>query len=143
VFQPASKEAEVRRWLNTEKHHAADGHAHRHGAGRHDARIRAFTICFDRTIDWTAFGIWLTLLLHAHGADLLRVKGILNLGEGLPPVLVNGVQHLVHPPLHLDRWPDGDRRSRLVFIVRDIAQAAIEESFAAFQRALAPAPVAA
>jgi G3E family GTPase len=145
VFEPASKEAEVRRWLSEEAHHHRDGH-HDHGRGdpnRHDARIRAFTMSFDGRIDWTVFGIWLTLLLHAHGSDVLRVKGILNLGEGTPPVVINGVQHLVHPPLHLDRWPDGDRRSRLVFIVRDIAQGAIEKSFAAFQRALAPQAVAA
>src|SRR6185295_2644351 len=98
---------------------------------------------FDDTVDWTAFGIWLTMLLHAHGADVLRVKGILNVGQGVPPVVINGVQHLVHAPLHLERWPDGDRRSRLVFIVRDIERRAIEDSFAAFHRALAAATVAA
>jgi G3E family GTPase len=139
VFEPTSKEAEVRRWLAEEARHDHAGHDHRHRGdpNRHDARIHAFTMTFDGPVDWTVFGIWLTLLLHARGADVLRVKGILNLGEGAPPVVVNGVQHLVHPPLHLDHWPDGDRRSRLVFIVRDIQQAAIEASFAAFQRALA------
>jgi G3E family GTPase len=137
VFEAASKEVEVRRWLREEARHDHAGHHHHHGtANRHDARIHAFTMTFDEVVDWTVFGVWLTLLLHAHGADVLRVKGIHNLGEGMPPVVVNGVQHLVHPPRHLERWPDDDRRSRLVFIVRDIAQAAIEESFAAFQRAL-------
>ena len=144
VFEAASKEAEVRRWLATKRATTMPVTTTvTRDRNRHDARIHAFTMTFDGRVDWTVFGIWLTLLLHAHGADVLRVKGILNLGEATPPVVVNGVQHLVHPPLHLDRWPDADRRSRLVFIVRDIAQSAIEDSFAAFHRALAPQTVAA
>jgi G3E family GTPase len=144
VFEPASKTAEVRRWLAAEACHDQSGHAHHHGDhSRHDPRIEALTLTFDDAVDWTAFGIWLTLLLHARGADVLRVKGILNVGEGVPPVVINGVQHLVHPPLHLDRWPDDDRRSRLVFIVRDIEPEAIEKSFATFHRALAAKTVAA
>ena len=79
---------------------------------------------------------WLTLLLQAHGSDVLRVKGILNVA-GLPtPVAIHGVQHLIHTPVHLESWPDDDRRSRIVFIVRDIAREDIERSFAAFQKAL-------
>jgi G3E family GTPase len=138
VFDPASKAAEVQHWLAEEARHDHAAHEHHHGdPNRHDARIHAFTMTFDRTVDWTVFGVWLTLLLAAHGDDVLRVKGILNLGESAPPVVVNGVQHLVHPPQHLDRWPDDDRRSRLVFIVRDLTRAAIEDSFAAFHQALA------
>lgn len=148
VFDPASKTAEVRRWLAEERTDDHDGHSHTNGhhAGhdhhrdrnRHDARIHAFALTFDRPVDWTVFGLWLTLLLEAHGEDILRVKGILDLGGGAPPAVINGVQHLVHRPLHLDHWPDDDRRSRLVFIVRDLARETIEASFAAFQDALAP-----
>lgn len=148
VFEPASKSAEVRRWIAEEAkhHHSAgdphDGHRHGDDPNRHDAHIRAFSITFDRALDWTAFGIWLTMLLHAHGEDVLRVKGIIQIGDGTTAVVINGVQHLVHPPLHLDRWPDDDRRSRLVFIVRDIPREAIENSFAAFHGALGAEAVA-
>ena len=64
-----------RRWLAVD--HAA---AHRDGGdrNRHDARIHAFTLTFAAEVDWTVFGMWLTLLLHSHGANVLRVKGILN-----------------------------------------------------------------
>jgi G3E family GTPase len=72
------------------------------------------TISFDEPIDWTRYGIWLTMLLHRHGDALLRVKGILNVAEATTPAAVRGVQHLVHPPRHLGAWPDGDRRSRLL-----------------------------
>jgi G3E family GTPase len=46
--------------------------------------------------------------------------------------VIHGVQHIVHPPAHLGRWPDDDRRSRIVFIVRGLEQRLIERSLAAF-----------
>jgi G3E family GTPase len=107
------------------------GH-HSHNVNRHDARLQAFCLTFDRPLDWTAFGIWLSMLLHSRGTDVLRVKGLLNVFDADGPVVINGVQHLVHPPVHLPAWPDGDRRTWLVFIVRDIARADIERSLAAF-----------
>ena len=82
------------------------------------------------------------MLLHSHGTDVLRVKGLLNVAGNDNPVVIHGVQHLVHPPVHLAAWPDGDRRSRLVFIVRDIAQSEIERSLAAFNRLTQPASAA-
>jgi G3E family GTPase len=65
---------------------------------------------------------------------VLRVKGLLNVG-GAGPLLLNGVQHVVHPPVHLARWPDRDRRSRIVFIARGVEPAVVEASLAAFNRA--------
>lgn len=99
---------------------------------RHADDIRTLALSFDEPVDWTGFGIWLTMLLHRHGEALLRVKGILNIAGPETPVAVHGVQHLVHPPRHLNAWPDGDRRSRLVFIARGLDPAVIERSFRAF-----------
>jgi G3E family GTPase len=65
---------------------------------------------------------------------VLRVKGILNVAGSPTPVAVHGVQHLVHPPVHMKAWPGGDRRSRLVFIVDGLERRAIERSLAAFLR---------
>jgi G3E family GTPase len=100
---------------------------------RHDG-VEAHCLVFAEPLDWTAFGVWLTMLLAARGGDVLRVKGLLNVG-GEGPLLLNGVQHVVHPPVHLDSWPDDDRRSRIVFIGRGLDRRALEESLAAFQRA--------
>lgn len=98
----------------------------------HTDGVHAFTIEYDRPLDWTAFGLWLTMLLHCHGDRILRIKGLLNV-EGLPtPVLVNGVQHVVHAPDHLVAWPSADRSSRLVFIVDGLERSRIERSLAAF-----------
>jgi len=102
------------------------------GAAEH-SDVRACSVFLDEELDWGAFGIWLTMLLQARGDDILRVKGLLNVG-GPGPVLVNGVQHVVSPPEHLDAWPDDDRRSRLVFIGRGIDREALTASLEAFNR---------
>jgi G3E family GTPase len=103
------------------------GHDHAHG-------VHAVTLELGETVDWTAFGIWLTMLLHARGTDLYRVKGLLDVG-GDGPLLVNGVQHAVHPPVHLDSWPDGERRSRVVVIGRGVDGEQLTSSLRAFDRA--------
>ena len=89
------------------------------------------SVVLDEPLDWTVFGIWLTMLLQARGSDIFRVKGLLDVGAD-GPLLLNGVQHVVHPPVHLNAWPDEDRRSRLVFIGLGIERRALEQSLAAF-----------
>ena len=94
-------------------------------------------LVLDEQVDWVAFGIWLTMLLQARGGDVLRVKGLLDTG-GEGPLLVNCVQHAVHPPVHLDAWPDEDHRSRLVVIGRGFTGEELEASLRAFGRAAHP-----
>jgi G3E family GTPase len=103
-------------------------------AHAHDRGVSTFSLVLDRPLDWIAFGIWLTMLLQARGNDVLRVKGLLNVGAA-GPVLLNGVQHVFHPPVHLEHWPDADERSRIVFIGRNLDRAEIERSLAAFDAA--------
>jgi G3E family GTPase len=107
-------------------------HAEAHDRNRHGHDIRAFALSYDRPLDWTVFGIWLTMLLNRHGEAVLRVKGILDLDGVSAPVAVHGVQHLVHPPVHMRAWPDTERRSRIVFIVKGLDPAAIERSLSGF-----------
>ncbi len=100
-------------------------HAHSTGVG-------SFCITFDHPLDWTAFGLWLSMLLNRHGERVLRVKGLLNVAGHPDPVLVNGVQHIVHPPEHLAGWPDSDRRSRLIFIGENLDTEALTASLGMF-----------
>ena len=105
---------------------AAVGHVH--------SDVGAVTVVLDRPVDWSAFGIWLTMLLQARGSEVYRVKGLLDVG-GPGPVLLNGVQHVVHPPVHLDEWPDDDHRSRIVFIGNGLDREVLTRSLSAFDRA--------
>jgi G3E family GTPase len=129
-----SRTAVIDNWTAQEEGHGAIGHGH--DVNRHDARIHAFTLNFTADIDWNVFAVWFTLLLSSHGNDVLRVKGMLRVTGAVGPVVINAVQHLVHPPLHLETWPEDWQQSRLVFIVRDLAQADIEQSFTAFHTLL-------
>lgn len=104
------------------------------GLRRHTDSVSSFSLILDRPMDWTAFGIWLSLLLNRHGDDVLRVKGILCVEGTETPVFINGVQHIVHPPQHLERWPTEDHRSRIVFITRGIDQGRLRRSLEAFCR---------
>ena len=105
------------------------------GAGvvsAHGDAVSSFSLVVDGPLDWTLFGLWLTMLLNRHGTRILRVKGLLNVEGSETPVAIHGVQQLVHVPTHLSAWPDADRRSRLVFILRGLGPASIERSMAAF-----------
>jgi G3E family GTPase len=104
------------------------------GLRRHTDSVSSFSLILDRPMDWTAFGVWLSLLLNRHGDDVLRVKGILCVEGSEMPVFINGVQHIVHPPQHLERWPTEDHRSRIVFITRGIDQGRLRRSLEAFCR---------
>jgi G3E family GTPase len=99
--------------------------------GAHATDVAAVVLELESTLDWTAFGIWLTMLLQARSADVLRVKGLLDVG-GQGPLLVNCVQHAVHPPVHLESWPDEGRRSRLVVIGRGFDATELRRSLRAF-----------
>jgi len=102
-----------------------------HGMGAVASRC----IVIDRPLDWHMFGVWLTMLLHRHGSRILRMKGFLNVGGEGGPLVLEGVQHVIHAPRHLREWPDDDRRSRIVVITRDLDIDLIEESLHAFQDA--------
>ncbi len=149
LYDPLSKTLEVRRWLKAEAYEAPahhdhghdhdhdhdHGHDHDHAAldrNRHDARIRAFCITYDQPLDWDRFSDWVEMIILAHGQNILRLKGILNVTGEAAPVVVHGVQHLFHPPVLLEAWPDADRRTRLVFIVRDAERIFFERTLASF-----------
>ena len=137
LFSPSDKSVDVLEWLNAEayadNHH--DHHHHSHDVNRHGADIQAFSLVLDEPVSAPAFIIALELLFANQGEDLLRVKGIVNLAEKPDkPVVIHGVQHILHEPLWLDRWPTEDRRTRLVFITRNIPEETIRSFFTAWQK---------
>ncbi len=80
---------------------------------------------------WAAFEQAMAVLTALRGPDLLRVKGIVAVTECRGPVVVHAVQHVAHPPVELEEWPDADRRSRLVFVTRGLPREPVERLFAA------------
>lgn len=139
LYDATRKHPDVRRWLDAEAWQAHDHahHHHHHDANRHDARIHSFCLTFEEPLPWDGLATWLEVLTMTRGESVLRIKGILNLEGEDRPVAIHGVQHLFHPPVKLERWPakgDGtdDRRTRLVFILRDLDRATVEKGLHAF-----------
>jgi G3E family GTPase len=99
----------------------------------HTGGVASLTLEPHEPVDWMAFGVWLSMLLHRHGERVLRVKGVVE-AEEFGPVLVNAVQHVIAPPEHLTEVRD-QGLTRLVLILRDLSPALVERSFRVFQAA--------
>jgi G3E family GTPase len=122
-----SRLEEVERWLGADDDH----HHHEEGALHHDAAITTFTLRFEKALSWQAFTQCMEVLTALRGPDLLRVKGLVNVQGKSGPLVVQGVQHLFHPPIELAAWPGPDRTTRLVFITRGIPRQTVTDLFSA------------
>ena len=127
-------------WLRAERYLPlpADAPSWR-GAGTgsvHDRRIVSFALTCDEPVSGTALWHGLEALIERHGEKLLRVKGIVNVRGQDAPRVIHIVQHVLYPVLSLPDWPGADRRTRLVFIVRDLGESDIAQPL---QRALTAA----
>jgi G3E family GTPase len=121
AFDPRAKSLDINSWLGR----AAEGHEHAHA--RHDPEIRTYAILRHAPIRAVTLTLLLETLAEHCGADLLRLKGIVNIAESPErPAVIHGVQHVFHPPAWLARWPSDDRRSRIVFITRRIPRRWVE-----------------
>jgi G3E family GTPase len=99
----------------------------------HSDGIASFVLERQKPMQWPAFTRAMETLIVLRGGDLLRVKGILNVAGCQGPVVVQYVQHLAHPPVELQSWPDQNRNSRIVFITRNIAEFQVHDLFAAVE----------
>jgi G3E family GTPase len=125
---------EARRWLIEEEEVRAGHDRHVRDVNRHGDDIVAFSVRLDEPLHWSAFAVWLTMLLHRHGRAVLRVKGLLCLAGVPTPVVIHGVQHTIHPPTHLAAWPEGAPCTRLIVIAKGLDRGRVEASLAAFNR---------
>jgi G3E family GTPase len=103
------------------------------GGGRHTDDVRSLRIGADGSVDWLGFAVWLSMLLHARGEAVLRVKGLLALDDGTL-VSINGVQHVVHMPEHVPRGAIPEASPNIVFITRGLEASRLQESLETFQR---------
>ncbi|MBX4959849.1 GTP-binding protein [Rhizobium lentis] len=153
LYDPATKIADVGRWLRDEDGHEAhhhhgdhghdhdhvghehhDHHQHAHDVNRHDASIRSFSIIEEKPIDPMALEMFIDLLRSAHGDKLLRMKAIVSVSDRPErPLVLHGVQNIFHPPVRLPAWPDpDDRRTRMVLITKDLPESFVKDLFDAF-----------
>ncbi len=135
LFDAATKSLHVQRWLNDAAYradmHEQQTHMHDHGhadVNRHDEHISTFCLTIDEPIAWHAFKQWYEDLAQKRGDHVLRVKGVVNIQGEDQPFAIQCVRSTQHAPARLPAWPDNDRRSKIVFITRDLAREEIEQS---------------
>ncbi len=159
LYNPATKSPDVARWLNAEelinkaeqlrksgahacRHdlpHASHDHAsglEKSNASRHDESIRTFCLVSDEPLLLSACDLFLEMLRSAHGPNLLRIKGVIAMADDVSrPLVIHGVQHVFHPPVRLNAWPDQDRRTRIVLYRQGSRSGLYRRSLRRFRRA--------
>jgi G3E family GTPase len=105
----------------------------------HDPAVRSFAWFAQRPLRWRELEDTLGTLLEVAGERILRLKGLANLEGEEGPVAIHAIQHTLYPAARLGRWPDADRRTRLVFVVRDLEESHVAQML----QSLAAAPGAA
>jgi G3E family GTPase len=136
LYNPATKSADVRRWLGEAEDHSHHDHHHHHhghdGHHHHDDRVKTHSLVHDGPIAYAAIDMFLDLLRSVHGDKLLRMKGVIELKEDASrPLVIHGVQRLLHPPARLPAWPDEKRGTRLVLITLDMPGDYVQRLFSA------------
>ncbi|WP_033315806.1 GTP-binding protein [Pseudochrobactrum sp. AO18b] len=156
LYNPVGKTPDVQNWLKADSyddhhdhhghvceihgagcsghHHGEHGHHHHH---HHDETIRSFSLKHDAPVPFAAIEMFLDLLRSTHGDKLLRMKGIIAVAEDAErPLVIHGVQQILHPPVRLKSWPqelqDSKYQTRLVLITKDLDEAYIRDLFDAF-----------
>ncbi len=144
-LDPAAATADARAWLNAAAYERQDHHDHDHQHDHdhhdhdhhhlHDRDIASFCFVREMPIAREALRLLLDALQQNLGPNLLRVKGIVNVAEepGRPAV-IQGAQHLLHNLSWLERWPDADHRSKIVFITQGFDRAKVEDMIALLDR---------
>ncbi len=116
---------------------AENGHHHHHDhAPDPHPGIQSFAVIREQPVTYSGLEVWMGLLGEVRGPSLLRIKGIVNI-DGRP-IVIQAVQHMFHPLSELPAWPDDDRRSRIVFITRDVSRAQIERTLDALSLEIVP-----
>lgn len=118
----------VEHWLGHEAIKLAHP-GHDHPGHAHGSSIRTFVLEADGPLDFMVFQDWLETLLATQGANVLRLKGVLDVKDVDRPIAVHGVQHVFHPPAALPNWDSIERVSRIVFITKNLSEGAVRATF--------------
>ncbi|OLY44288.1 CobW family GTP-binding protein [Bartonella apis] len=131
IFDLNKKAPDIKNWLGQQEEH--EHHHHHHDVNRHSDTIHAFSLTHDKPVPYLALEAFIDLLRANHGAQMLRMKGIVELEEDPSrPVVIHGVQTLFHPPVRLSGWPNDRHETRLVMITDGIDETTVREMFDAF-----------
>ena len=130
-YQPNAESWDVIEWLNEvkDKDEHSHKHAHHHDINRHNDNIKSFSLVTNKPVSISSLNFFLELVSSQMGQNMLRIKGIINVEGEIRPAIIHGVQHIFHPLEWLEKWPNDDLSTRLVFITNKIEKSVVEQFF--------------
>ncbi len=158
IFDPTTKALDFENWLQADAYENQEvsepagtalaipdkealayyekyGHSPAEVDHHHDPSINSFVIVKENPISLNTLSMFLEGLTKEAGPDLLRVKGIIHVHERPDqPAVIQGAQQIFHSIDWMDKWPSDDKRTRIVFITRNIDQEYIEETYNLIER---------
>ena len=113
--------------------HGHDDHDHHHHSHKHynDEVMGSVALRADRPLDPKKFLPWIQAVTQEQGPNILRLKGILDLKDDDDRYVVQGVHMIIEGDSQRPWKADEKRESRLVFIGRDLDEAALRQGFEA------------
>ena len=158
IFDPTTKALDFENWLQADAYenrtvseatktnmaipdetalayYKKHGHSPEEEMHHHDPSINSFVMVRENPISLNTLSMFLEGLTKEAGPDLLRVKGIIHVYERPDqPAIIQGAQQIFHSIDWMDKWPSDDRRTRIVFITRNIDQVYIEDTYNLIER---------
>jgi len=158
IFDPTTKALDFENWLQADAYENQEvsepagtvlaepdkealayyekyGHSPAEVDHHHDPSINSFVMVKENPISLNTLNMFLEGLTKEAGPDLLRVKGIIHVHERPDqPAVIQGAQQIFHSIDWMDKWPSDDKRTRIVFITRNIDQEYIEETYNLIER---------
>ena len=125
----AASDARMAQWLRPLEIDPHHGHHHR--PFRHADDIASIVLRYDRPIAWRRLQLWLESVLSLCGDGILRLKGLVQLEGENQPIVLQGVHHVLHPPVYLERPAQPFGTTQIVLITRGLSAAGLRASFAA------------
>ena len=130
-YQPNTESWDIRKWLSEvkDKDKRSHNHGHHHDINRHNENIKSFSLVTHKPVSITSLNFFLELVSSQMGQNMLRIKGIINVEGEKRPAIIHGVQHIFHPLEWLEKWPDDNISTRLVFITNKIEKSVVKKFF--------------
>ena len=125
LFDPTGKRAEPQRWLRAPAKPSLFKKSH-------DEEITSFTVTLPSPLNWRDLKPLILKLCQTHGANLLRLKGIIHAADLDEPIAIHAVHFTPYPPTELEGWTEEVPTNRIVIIGKGLNEVEVRKALTQF-----------